>query len=63
LLLKYVATVTWEAVKPLVIKAGEVAPPQANEVWLKILYTSLCIGIVKFLLIWSTHWFCLNFHC
>ncbi|KAK9270896.1 hypothetical protein L1049_026482 [Liquidambar formosana] len=36
------AAVAWEAGKPLVIEQVEVAPPQANEVRLKILFTSLC---------------------
>ena len=36
------AAVSWEAGKPLVIEEVEVAPPQAGEVRLKILYTSLC---------------------
>ncbi|CAK7346840.1 unnamed protein product [Dovyalis caffra] len=36
------AAVAWEAGKPLVIEEVEVAPPQANEVRLKILFTALC---------------------
>ncbi|KAK9271117.1 hypothetical protein L1049_026706 [Liquidambar formosana] len=36
------AAVAWEAGKPLVIEEVEVAPPQAKEVRLRILYTSLC---------------------
>lgn len=36
------AAVAWEAGKPLVIEEIEVAPPQAGEVRLKILFTSLC---------------------
>ncbi|KAK6938314.1 Alcohol dehydrogenase-like, C-terminal [Dillenia turbinata] len=36
------AAVAWEAGKPLVIEQVEVAPPQAMEVRLKILFTSLC---------------------
>ncbi|XP_060673315.1 alcohol dehydrogenase 1-like [Ziziphus jujuba] len=36
------AAVAWEAGKPLVIEEVEVAPPQADEVRLKILFTSLC---------------------
>ncbi|KAJ9675160.1 hypothetical protein PVL29_024206 [Vitis rotundifolia] len=42
------AAVAWEAVKPLVIEEVEVAPPQATEVRLKILYTSLCHTDVYF---------------
>lgn len=38
----------WEAGKPLVIEEVEVAPPQANEVRLKILFTSLCHTDVYF---------------
>ncbi|KAL6271256.1 hypothetical protein ACE6H2_028167 [Prunus campanulata] len=34
--------VAWEAGKTLVIEKVEVAPPQANEVRVKIKYTSLC---------------------
>ena len=37
-----VAAVAWEANKPLVIEQVEVAPLQASEVCLKILFTSLC---------------------
>lgn len=36
------AAVAWEAGKPLVIEKVEVAPPQAMEVRVKILFTSLC---------------------
>lgn len=36
------AAVAWEAGKPLVIEEIEVAPPEAMEVRVKILYTSLC---------------------
>ncbi|KAH7861091.1 hypothetical protein Vadar_021605 [Vaccinium darrowii] len=36
------AAVAWEAGKPLVIEEVEVAPPQAMEVRVKILFTSLC---------------------
>ena len=36
------AAIAWEAGKPLSIEEVEVAPPQAMEVRLKILYTSLC---------------------
>jgi len=42
------AAVSWEAGKPLVIEEVEVAPPQAGEVRLKILYTSLCHTDVYF---------------
>ncbi|XWS23609.1 hypothetical protein CRYUN_Cryun28dG0029500 [Craigia yunnanensis] len=42
------AAVAWEAGKPLMIEEVEVAPPQANEVRLKILYTSLCHSDVYF---------------
>lgn len=45
---KCVAAVAWEAGKPLVIEEVEVAPPQANEVRLKILFTSLCHTDVYF---------------
>ncbi|KAB1220915.1 Alcohol dehydrogenase 1 [Morella rubra] len=40
--IKCKAAVAWEAGKPLVIEEVEVAPPQANEVRVKILFTSLC---------------------
>ncbi|KAL5082003.1 hypothetical protein RYX36_010424, partial [Vicia faba] len=40
--------VAWEAGKPLVIEEVEVAPPQAGEVRLKILFTSLCHTDVYF---------------
>ena len=43
-----VAAVAWEAGKPLVIEEVEVAPPQAMEVRLKILFTSLCHTDVYF---------------
>ncbi|KAM4122905.1 hypothetical protein ACB094_01G118900 [Castanea mollissima] len=36
------AAVAWEAGKPLVIEEVEVAPPQANEVRIKILFNALC---------------------
>nr|CAD1820922.1 unnamed protein product [Ananas comosus var. bracteatus] len=36
------AAVAYEANKPLVIEDVEVAPPQAGEVRIKILYTALC---------------------
>ncbi|KAF2299091.1 hypothetical protein GH714_030540 [Hevea brasiliensis] len=42
------AAVAWEAGKPLVIEEVEVAPPQANEVRVKILFTSLCHTDVYF---------------
>ena len=42
------AAVAWEAGKPLVIEEVEVAPPQANEVRMKILFTSLCHTDVYF---------------
>ncbi|XP_031248571.1 alcohol dehydrogenase 1-like isoform X2 [Pistacia vera] len=42
------AAVAWEAGKPLVIEEVEVASPQAKEVRLKILYTSLCHTDVYF---------------
>ncbi|GKU90591.1 hypothetical protein SLEP1_g4571 [Rubroshorea leprosula] len=42
------AAVAWEAGKPLVIEEVEVAPPQRNEVRVKILYTSLCHTDVYF---------------
>ncbi|KAI9077547.1 hypothetical protein K1719_040479 [Acacia pycnantha] len=42
------AAVSWEAGKPLVIEEVEVAPPQAGEVRLKILFTSLCHTDVYF---------------
>ncbi|RWW42096.1 hypothetical protein BHE74_00052380 [Ensete ventricosum] len=37
-----VAAVAWEANKPLVIEDVQVAPPQAGEVRIKILFTALC---------------------
>ncbi|CAO3588376.1 unnamed protein product [Absidia cylindrospora] len=36
------AAVAWEAGKPLSIETIEVAPPKANEVRIKILYTGVC---------------------
>ncbi|PWA17122.1 alcohol dehydrogenase [Artemisia annua] len=36
------AAVAYEANKPLVIEDVEVAPPQAGEVRVQILYTALC---------------------
>ncbi|KAJ4977923.1 hypothetical protein NE237_008703 [Protea cynaroides] len=42
------AAVAWEAGKPLVIEEVEVAPPQASEVRLKILFTALCHTDVYF---------------
>nr|QMS43729.1 alcohol dehydrogenase [Betula platyphylla] len=46
--IKCKAAVAWEAGKPLVIEEVEVAPPQANEVRVKILFTSLCHTDVYF---------------
>jgi alcohol dehydrogenase class-P len=40
--IKCKAAVAWEAGKPLSIEEVEVAPPQAMEVRVKILYTALC---------------------
>lgn len=42
LLLLCEAVVAWEPNKPLVIEDVEVAPPQAGEVRIKILYVALC---------------------
>jgi threonine dehydrogenase-like Zn-dependent dehydrogenase len=42
------AAVAWEAGKPLVVQEVEVAPPQAMEVRIKILFTSLCHTDVYF---------------
>jgi len=42
------AAVAWEAGKPLSIEEVEVAPPQAMEVRVKILFTSLCHTDVYF---------------
>ncbi|KAL4615075.1 hypothetical protein ACB092_07G098500 [Castanea dentata] len=42
------AAMAWEVGKPLVIEEVEVAPPQAMEVRLKILFTSLCHTDVYF---------------
>lgn len=36
------AAVAWKAGKPLVIEEVEVAPPQSNEVRVKILFIALC---------------------
>lgn len=36
------AAVAWEPNKPLAIEDVQVAPPQAGEVRVKILYTALC---------------------
>lgn len=44
----YAAAVAWEAGKPLVIEEVDVAPPQAKEVRVKILFTSLCHTDVYF---------------
>ncbi|XP_038900032.1 alcohol dehydrogenase 1-like [Benincasa hispida] len=46
--IKCKAAVAWEAGKPLVIEEVEVAPPQANEVRVKILFTALCHTDVYF---------------
>nr|P14219.1 RecName: Full=Alcohol dehydrogenase 1; AltName: Full=ADH slow-allele [Cenchrus americanus]CAA34547.1 unnamed protein product [Cenchrus americanus] len=46
--IKCKAAVAWEAGKPLSIEEVEVAPPQAMEVRVKILYTSLCHTDVYF---------------
>ncbi|KAJ1366822.1 hypothetical protein KIN20_027591 [Parelaphostrongylus tenuis] len=40
--IKCKAAVAWEANKPLSIENIEVAPPQAHEVRIKILYTAVC---------------------
>ncbi|GAB2251719.1 hypothetical protein Droror1_Dr00004566 [Drosera rotundifolia] len=42
------AAVAWEAGKPLVMEEVEVAPPQKDEVRIKILFTSLCHTDVYF---------------
>ncbi|KAJ8769195.1 hypothetical protein K2173_000970 [Erythroxylum novogranatense] len=42
------AAVAWEAGKPLVIEEVEVAPPQAMEVRVRILFTALCHSDVYF---------------
>ncbi|XP_044325927.1 alcohol dehydrogenase 3-like [Triticum aestivum] len=46
--IKCKAAVAWEAGKPLSIEEVEVAPPQAMEVRVKILYTALCHTDVYF---------------
>nr|CAC37633.1 alcohol dehydrogenase [Cenchrus americanus] len=46
--IKCKAAVAWEAGKPLSIEEVEVAPPQAMEVRVNILYTSLCHTDVYF---------------
>lgn len=46
--IKCKAAVAWEPGKPLVIEEVEVAPPQKDEVRIKILYTSLCHTDVYF---------------
>jgi len=46
--IKCKAAVAWEAGKPLSIEEVEVAPPQAMEVRVKILFTSLCHTDVYF---------------
>ena len=40
--MKTTAAVAWEANKPLSIEDVQVAPPQAGEVRIKILFTALC---------------------
>jgi len=52
------AAVAWEAGKPLVIEEVEVAPPQKNEVRVKILFTTLCHTDIYF---WEAKVFALNF--
>uniref|UniRef100_A0A3Q4GXW2 Alcohol dehydrogenase 1-like n=1 Tax=Neolamprologus brichardi TaxID=32507 RepID=A0A3Q4GXW2_NEOBR len=47
--IKCKAAVAWESRKPLVIEEIEVAPPQANEVRVKIVATSLCHSDLYFL--------------
>ena len=42
------AAISWEAGKPLSIEEVDVAPPQADEVRVKILFTSLCHTDVYF---------------
>ncbi|KAJ0964893.1 hypothetical protein J5N97_026031 [Dioscorea zingiberensis] len=46
--IKCKAAIAWEAGKPLVIEEVEVAPPQAMEVRIKIIFTSLCHTDVYF---------------
>uniref|UniRef100_A0A8R7Q369 alcohol dehydrogenase n=1 Tax=Triticum urartu TaxID=4572 RepID=A0A8R7Q369_TRIUA len=46
--IKCKAAVAWEAGKPLSMEEVEVAPPQAMEVRVKILFTSLCHTDVYF---------------
>ncbi|KAE8784918.1 alcohol dehydrogenase [Hordeum vulgare] len=46
--IKCKAAVAWEAGKPLTMEEVEVAPPQAMEVRVKILFTSLCHTDVYF---------------
>ncbi|KAM9355362.1 alcohol dehydrogenase 1-like isoform 1-T1 [Pholidichthys leucotaenia] len=48
--IKCKAAVAWEPNKPLVIEEIEVAPPQANEVRIKIVATSLCHSDLYYLL-------------
>uniref|UniRef100_A0A672G2P6 Alcohol dehydrogenase 1-like n=1 Tax=Salarias fasciatus TaxID=181472 RepID=A0A672G2P6_SALFA len=43
------AAVAWEPNKPLVIEEIEVAPPQSNEVRIKIVTTALCRTDLYFL--------------
>lgn len=42
LMIPVAAAVAWKAGKPLVIEEVEVAPPQSNEVRVKILFIALC---------------------
>uniref|UniRef100_A0A3B4WU10 Alcohol dehydrogenase-like N-terminal domain-containing protein n=1 Tax=Seriola lalandi dorsalis TaxID=1841481 RepID=A0A3B4WU10_SERLL len=44
------AAVAWEPRKPLVIEEIEVAPPQANEVRIKIVATAVCRSDLYYLL-------------
>jgi len=46
--IKCKAAVAWEAGKPLSMEEVEVAPPQAMEVRVKILFTALCHTDVYF---------------
>ncbi|XP_074517811.1 alcohol dehydrogenase 1-like, partial [Sebastes fasciatus] len=42
MVIKCKAAVAWEPNKPLVIEEVEVAPPQANEIRMKIVATAVC---------------------
>jgi Zn-dependent alcohol dehydrogenase len=44
----FAAAVAWEVGKPLSMEEVEVAPPQAMEVRVKILFTALCRSDVYF---------------